>query len=185
MTHYQNVTLGFRKMADCCHQHSIKASLPPDYCIQSCLTCCISQTRAAQNANNDSLDMEINKRKVLISYPTSQLQGNDSPMLSSRSGELRTQKSKSHLMRTRSLNVLPLKPGVGQYIAMHAALTTRDFFLANFLPFRSIHLHFFHQEFFMCQQWLTPVPVLAVANTGSCGGSHNKIGYPAGRKFPC
>ena len=31
-----------------------------------------------------------------------------------RSGELRTQKLKSHLVRTQSLNVLPLKPGVGQ-----------------------------------------------------------------------
>ena len=34
-------------------------------------------------------------------------------------------------MRTQSLKVLPLKPGVGQYIAMHATLTARDFFLAN------------------------------------------------------
>ena len=30
--------------------------------------------------------------------------------------------------------VLPFKPGVGQYIAMHATLTARDFFLANFYP---------------------------------------------------
>ena len=37
--------------------------------------------------------------------------------LHSRSGELRTQKLKSHLVRTQSLNVLPFKPGVGQYIA--------------------------------------------------------------------
>ena len=37
------------------------------------------------------------------------------------------------------LNVLPLKPGVGQYIAIHATLIARDFFLA----LRSIHLHFF------------------------------------------
>ena len=51
-----------------------------------------------------------------------------------RSGELRTQKLKSHLVRTQSLNVLPLKPGVGQYIAIHAALTARDFFLAYFYP---------------------------------------------------
>ena len=49
-----------------------------------------------------------------------------------RSGELRTQKLKSHLVRTQSLNVLPLKPGVGQYIAIHATLTARDFFLAYF-----------------------------------------------------
>ena len=32
------------------------------------------------------------------------------------------------------LKVLPLKPGVGQYIAIHATLTARDFFLANFYP---------------------------------------------------
>ena len=28
----------------------------------------------------------------------------------------------------------PLKPGVGEYIAIHATLTARDFFLANFYP---------------------------------------------------
>ena len=44
-----------------------------------------------------------------------------------RSGELRTQKLKSPLMRTRTLKVVPLKPGVGQYIAMHGTLTARDF----------------------------------------------------------
>ena len=61
-----------------------------------------------------------------------------------RSGELRTQKFKSHLVRTQSLNVISLKPGVGQYIAIHATLTARDFFLSClFLHFRSIHLHFF------------------------------------------
>ena len=48
------------------------------------------------------------------------------------SGELRMQKLKSHLVRTESLNVLPLKHGVGQYIAIHAMLTARDFFLAYF-----------------------------------------------------
>ena len=45
-----------------------------------------------------------------------------------RSGELRTQKLKFYLMRTQSLKVPPLKPGVGQYIAMHATLTAKDFF---------------------------------------------------------
>ena len=34
-----------------------------------------------------------------------------------------------HLMRTQSSNVLPLKPGVGQYVAIHVTLTARDFFL--------------------------------------------------------
>ena len=40
----------------------------------------------------------------------------------------------SHLMRTQSLKVLPLKPGVGQCIAKHATLTATDFFLGNFYP---------------------------------------------------
>ena len=57
-----------------------------------------------------------------------------SSALSPRSGELRTQKLKSHLVRTQSLNVLPLKSGVGQYIAIHATLTAWNFFLAYFYP---------------------------------------------------
>ena len=44
------------------------------------------------------------------------------------------QKFKSHLMRTQSLKVLPLKPGVGLYIAMHAMHTAKDFFLVNLHP---------------------------------------------------
>ena len=59
------------------------------------------------------------------------------------SGELRVQKLKSHLMRTQSLKVLPLKPGVDQYIAMHATLTARDFFLANFHQFGPFTCIFF------------------------------------------
>ena len=51
-----------------------------------------------------------------------------------RSGELRTQKLKSHMVRTRSLNVLPLKPGVDHYIVIRATLTAKDFFLAYFYP---------------------------------------------------
>ena len=51
-----------------------------------------------------------------------------------RSGELRTQKLKSLLGRAQSLNVLLLKPGVGQYTAIHVTLTARDFFLAYFYP---------------------------------------------------
>ena len=57
----------------------------------------------------------------LFQYPTS--------LYRPRSGELRTRKLKSHLVRTQSLNVLPLKPGGGQY-----KLTARDFFLAYFHP---------------------------------------------------
>ena len=69
------------------------------------------------------------------------------------------------------MKVLPLKPGVGQYIATYAMLTARDFFLANFYssgPFTYI---------FVC----VVVLVLAVANTSSCVGPQNKIGHPAHR----
>ena len=71
---------------------------------------------------------------------------------SPRSGELRTQKLKSHLLRTQSLNVLPLKPGVGQYIAIHATLTASDFFLAYFYPSGPFTSTFSKTspEFFMC-----------------------------------
>ena len=72
-----------------------------------------------------------------------------------RSGELRTQKLKSHLVRTQRLNVLPLKPGVGQYMAIHATLTARDFFLAKFYSsglFTSCFFLFFPNTFpeFFC-----------------------------------
>ena len=48
----------------------------------------------------------------------------------------------------------------------------QGFFPCLFLPFQSIHLHFFQNlsRFF---------PVLALANTGSCIGLQNKIGQPA------
>ena len=47
-----------------------------------------------------------------------------------------------------------------------------------FLPFRSIHLHFFQNlsRFFPCWLWLTH---------GSCVGPQNTIGHPAGGRFPC
>ena len=70
-----------------------------------------------------------------------------------RSGELRTQKLKSPLVRTQSLNVLPLKPGVGQYIALHAMLSSLLIFI---LPVHSTALF---------SKPLPISPVLAVANT--------------------
>ena len=77
------------------------------------------------------------------------------------SGELRTQKLKSHLMRRQSLHVLPLKPGVRQYIVMHATLIARDFFLANFFPSCPFTCIFSKTspEFFLRWLWLTLVPV--------------------------
>ena len=93
------------------------------------------------------------------------------------SRELRTQKLKSHPMRTQSLNVLPLKPGVGQYIAIHATLTAMDFFLAYFYPFGPFICIFPNlSRFFLCWVWLTH---------GSCVGPQNKIGHPGECRFPC
>ena len=96
-----------------------------------------------------------------------------------RSGALRTQKLKSYLVRTRRLNVLPLKPGVGQYIAIHATLNARDLFLAYFYPSGPFITCFFPNlsRFF---------PVVVVTDTSSCAGPLNKIGHPAaGCRFPC
>ena len=47
-----------------------------------------------------------------------------------------------------------------------------------FLPFQSIHLHFFQNlsQFFLCWLWLTH---------GSSVGPLNKIGHPARGRFPC
>ena len=80
----------------------------------------------------------------------------------SRSGELRMQKLKSYLVRTQSLNVLPLKPGEGQHIAIHAMLIARDFFLPYFYPSGPFTCIF--------RKPLLISPVLAVANTWLCWG---------------
>ena len=92
-------------------------------------------------------------------------------------GEKKKQKLKSHLLRTQSLKVLPLKPGVGQYIAIHAMLTAREFFLASFYPSSPFTSIFSKTSFYFFS-------VLAVAKTGSCTGPQNKMGYPSGCRFP-
>ena len=76
-------------------------------------------------------------------------------------GELRMQKLKSHLVRTHRLNVLPLKPGVGQYIAIHATLTAWDFFLAYFYPSSPFTCIFSKTspDFFLRWLCLTPISV--------------------------
>ena len=73
--------------------------------------------------------------------------------------------------------VLPLKPGVGQYIAIHATLSAKDFFLATF----------YSSHPFTCILSKTSgvFPVLALANTVSCLGPQNKIGRCAGCRSPC
>ena len=54
----------------------------------------------------------------------------------------------------------------------------QGFLLCLFLPFRTIHLHFVKNlsRFLLCWLWLTH---------GSCVGPQNKIGHPAGCRFPC
>ena len=96
-----------------------------------------------------------------------------------RSGEPRTQKLKSHLERTHSLNILLLKPGVGQYIAIHATLTATvpgiSSLLISTLPV--------HSPAFLRKPLAIFFLVLAVVNTGSCIGPQNKIGHPVGCRF--
>ena len=61
----------------------------------------------------------------------------------------------------------------------HACYTYFQGFLpCLFQHFRSIHLHFYRNlsRFFLCWLWLTQ---------GSCVGPQNKIGHPAGCRFPC
>ena len=83
------------------------------------------------------------------------------------------QKLKSYLVRTQSLKVLSLKPGVGQYVAIHATLTAREFFLANFNPSGPFTCIFF-------QNLSRVFPVLAVANTSFCAGPKKKNRSPCG-----
>ena len=54
----------------------------------------------------------------------------------------------------------------------------QGFLSCLFLHFRSIHLHFSETspDFSLCWLWLTH---------GSCVGPQNKIGRPAGCRFPC
>ena len=98
------------------------------------------------------------------------------PFVPPRSGELRTQKLKSHLARPKSLNVRPLKPGVGQYIAIRATLTARDFFLAYLYP-SGPFICIFPKPLLISPFWLW-------LTHGSCVGPPNKIGHPAGCRFP-
>ena len=65
-----------------------------------------------------------------------------------------------------------LKPGVGQYTAIHA------YFLAYFYPSSPFTCIFFKN----LPRFLH---ILGVANAGSFVGPQNKIGHPAGCRFLC
>ena len=91
--------------------------------LRSCLNPQLSKVLSSDPAVSQKITLHASPTVFLISaFPAF------------RGGELRTQKLKSRLLRTQSLKVLPLKPGVSQCIATHATLTARDFFLANFYP---------------------------------------------------
>ena len=77
-------------------------------------------------------------------------------------------------MRTQSLKVFP---GVGQYIAVHATLTSRDFFLAYLYPSGPFTA--------FLPKPLPNFPMFAVANAWFLCGPQNKIGHPAGDRFLC
>ena len=117
--------------------------------IEEVLCCCLHLSAAFDTINHSLLKRlhgEIFVRGTVLELFTSYLScrfqqvlvgqcySSENPLLWPRGGELRTQILKSHLLRTQSLKVLPLKPGIVQYIAMHATLTAGDFFLANFCP---------------------------------------------------
>ena len=105
------------------------------------------KTRARRKEYFQSICQSFLSKKSKLAPP---------PYPTTRSGELRTQKSKPHLVRTQSFNVFPLKPGVGQYIAIHATLTARNFFLAYFyLPVHSPAFFPNLYRFFLCWLWLT------------------------------
>ena len=91
-----------------------------------------------------------------------------------RSGVLRTQKLKTHLLRSQSSKVSLSNPAVGQNIYIYSSPAATDFFRANF--YFSYPFTFFFSFF---QNVSRVFPVLAAANAGSCGGLHNKLGHPA------
>ena len=110
----------------------------------------------------------------LASWPRTVNEATASSYIYPCGGELRTQKFTTHPLRTQSSNVLPFEPGTGPYIALHATPTAKDFCLANFLPFRPIHLHLFQNFSRVC-------PPLASADTGFCVIHQNKTGHPVHR----
>ena len=94
------------------------------------------------------------------------------------SGELWTQISRSLSGENTELKRFPFKAW-SRSVSRHTCYAYCQGFLpCLFLPFRSIHLHFFQNfsRFFLCWLWLTH---------GSCVGPQNKIGHPAGCRFPC
>ena len=94
------------------------------------------------------------------------------------SGELRTQKLKVPSGENKELKRSPFKTWSRSVYNHTCYAYCQGFLPCLFLPFQSIHLHFFQSlsQFLLCWLWLTH---------GSCVGPENKIGRPARGRFPC
>ena len=106
-----------------------------------------------QNEKKNAMDMKTCRSEVLtflLSSCTTSL--TTSPQWGAAEAEIKVPPGEN-----TELQVLPLKPGVGQYIAIRATLTARDFFLAFFYPSGSFTCIF--------PKPLPIFPVLAVAYT--------------------
>ena len=129
-----------------------------------CLKCtCVTFFSTRWFSNYTKSEETLKKKKVSLKpcFFTLILFEDKSLSFHSRSGELRTQKLKSHPLTTQSFKGLLLKPGVGQFTAIHATLTARDFFLPYFYPSGPFTCIFSKTSpnFFLRWLWLTPVPV--------------------------
>ena len=93
-------------------------------------------------------------------------------------GELWTQKIKVPFGVNTELKRSPFKAWSRSIYSHTCYAYCQEFLPCLFLLFRSIHLHFFQNlsRLFLCWLWLTH---------GSCVGPQNKIGHPAGCRFPC
>ena len=96
------------------------------------------------------------------------------PSLTSRSGKLQMQKLKSHPLRTHC----HLKTWSRSVYIYTCYVYCQGFLPCLFLPFRSIHLHFFQNLSWLFLYWLW-------LTHGSCVGPQKKIGHPARGRFPC
>ena len=110
----------------------------------TCSTSNLMNHIANENPSEPSM---ISKQQASLTSMNSEMDVHTAP----HSGE-------SHQVRTQSLEVFPLKLGVGQYIAIHATLTASDFFLL-FFPTLPVHSPAFFPK------PLPIFPVFAVAKT--------------------
>ena len=98
----------------------------------------------------------------------------------SRGGVLRAQKLRSPLLRKNPelTNVLPLKPEVGQNVALHASPTARDFCHVQIFTF------YVHSPSFLFFSKFSPYFLTALVLTIAVSrvGPPSKIGLPAHRQ---